>query len=141
MTATTPSAERVALNRMAFGARPGDEERLRSIGLAAYVDEQLRPPSTDDPLTQARLAQATLRIAYAAGTKYTAVDEDRCLALLGLPMPTLWAIHQKAAAGDLPQTEALRAVEELRAATWIRDRKSTRLNSSHVSESRMPSSA
>jgi uncharacterized protein (DUF1800 family) len=121
MLSATPSPERIALNRMAFGARPGDEDRLRGITLRSYVEQQLRPPSiTDDPLTQARLADATLRIAYGAGTNFPAVNEDRRLALLGLRMPTLWSIQQKAAQGMLPSAEVTRAVEELRAATWIR---------------------
>ena len=121
MLSVTPSPERIALNRLAFGARPGDEDRLRSIGLAAYIEEQLRPPPvTDDPMTQARLAQATLRINYGAGTKFAALDEERPLALLGQRMPALWSIQLKVGASELPQAEATRAVEELRAATWIR---------------------
>jgi uncharacterized protein (DUF1800 family) len=31
------------LNRVAFGPRPGDVERVRRIGVDAYIDEQLRP--------------------------------------------------------------------------------------------------
>lgn len=121
MLSATPSSERIALNRMGFGARPGDEERVRSIGLGAYIEEQLHPPRVvDDPLTQARLADATLRINYSAGTKYAAVDEQRGLALIGQRMPALWSVQLKVAASELPQAEATRAVEELRAATWIR---------------------
>jgi uncharacterized protein (DUF1800 family) len=121
MLSATPSSERIALNRMAFGARPGDEELVRSMGYTAYVEAQLRPPTTtDDPLTQARLIQTTLRIAYGAGTKYPAVDEERGLKLLYQPMPTLWAVQQQVAAGMLPQAEVNRAIEELRAATWVR---------------------
>lgn len=121
MLSATPSSERVALNRMAFGARPGDEELVRQIGLRAYVDAQLHPPTgMDDPMTHARLAQAKLRINYGAGTNYPAVDEERGLALLYKPMPDLWSVQQKAAAGTLPFAEVNRAVEELRCATWIR---------------------
>ena len=121
MLSATPSPERVALNRMAFGARPGDEELVRQMGLAAYVEAQLRPPTAiDDPMTQARLAQATLRINYGAGTNYPAIDEERALGLLYKPMPDLWDLQLKVAAGTLPFAEVNRAVEELRAATWIR---------------------
>ncbi|MBM3547944.1 MAG: DUF1800 domain-containing protein [Alphaproteobacteria bacterium] len=121
MPSASPSSERIALNRMGFGARPGDEDRVRAIGLPTYIEQQLRPPPvTDDPLTQARLADATLRISYGAGTNYPAVAEDRRLATLGLRMPDLWSIQQKASQGMLPSTEVRRAVEELRAATWIR---------------------
>src|SRR5262249_6730435 len=31
------------LNRMGFGARPGDVERVREMGLTAYIDRQLHP--------------------------------------------------------------------------------------------------
>ncbi|MCI0340512.1 MAG: DUF1800 domain-containing protein [Planctomycetales bacterium] len=37
-----------ALSRMAFGPRPGDVERVRSIGVPAYVEEQLAPEALDD---------------------------------------------------------------------------------------------
>ena len=36
------------LNRIGFGARPGDVERIRQQGLAAYIDRQLRPEAIDD---------------------------------------------------------------------------------------------
>ena len=37
------------LNRIGFGPRPGDIERVRAIGLQAYIDRQLRPEKVDDP--------------------------------------------------------------------------------------------
>ena len=36
------------LNRIGFGARPGDVDRVRQIGLAAYIDEQLHPERMPD---------------------------------------------------------------------------------------------
>ena len=36
------------LNRIGFGARPGDLQRVRQIGLQAYIDEQLHPESIPD---------------------------------------------------------------------------------------------
>jgi uncharacterized protein (DUF1800 family) len=51
------------LNRVAFGARPGDLERLRAIGVARYIDDQLHPERLADPAMDARLAEfATLRM-------------------------------------------------------------------------------
>jgi uncharacterized protein (DUF1800 family) len=44
------------LNRIGFGPRPGDVERVRAIGLQAYIDRQLRPDKVDDPQIGARLA-------------------------------------------------------------------------------------
>jgi uncharacterized protein (DUF1800 family) len=36
------------LNRIGFGTRPGDIEHIRAIGLAAYIDRQLRPERIAD---------------------------------------------------------------------------------------------
>jgi uncharacterized protein (DUF1800 family) len=44
------------LNRMGYGARPGDVDRVRQLGLAAYIDQQLHPERIADPGMTARLA-------------------------------------------------------------------------------------
>src|SRR5207237_9668629 len=44
------------LNRLGFGARPGDLERVRQLGLAAYIDQQLHPEGLADTQMAARLA-------------------------------------------------------------------------------------
>ncbi|HEY2123902.1 MAG TPA: DUF1800 family protein [Chthoniobacterales bacterium] len=44
-----------ALNRLAYGPRPGDVERVRQIGLEKWIDQQLHPDSIDDSALQQRL--------------------------------------------------------------------------------------
>src|ERR1700687_5539094 len=44
-----------ALNRLAHGPRPGDVERVRQMGLAKWIDQQLNPNSIDDKALEARL--------------------------------------------------------------------------------------
>ena len=44
------------LNRIGFGARPGDVDRVREIGLARYIDQQLYPERVADSALAARLA-------------------------------------------------------------------------------------
>jgi uncharacterized protein (DUF1800 family) len=44
-----------ALNRLAYGPRPGDVERVRQMGLAKWIDQQLNPNSLDDKALEARL--------------------------------------------------------------------------------------
>ena len=44
-----------ALNRLAYGPRPGDIERVRQMGLAKWIDQQLSPNSMDDKALEARL--------------------------------------------------------------------------------------
>jgi uncharacterized protein (DUF1800 family) len=45
-----------ALNRFTFGVRPGDVERVRSMGLDQWFDEQLHPEKINDSAIEARLA-------------------------------------------------------------------------------------
>ena len=46
-----------ALNRLAFGPRPGDVERVKKMGLSAWIEQQLNPNSIDDRVAEARLEQ------------------------------------------------------------------------------------
>jgi uncharacterized protein (DUF1800 family) len=55
-----------ALNRLAYGPRPGDVERVRQMGLAKWIDQQLNPNSIDDKVVEARLdTYPTLRMSSA----------------------------------------------------------------------------
>ena len=44
-----------ALNRLAYGLRPGDIEGIKQIGLAKWIDQQLNPNSINDSAVEARL--------------------------------------------------------------------------------------
>jgi uncharacterized protein (DUF1800 family) len=46
-----------ALNRLAYGPRPGDVERVKRMGLAKWIEQQLNPKSIDDQAMEARLEQ------------------------------------------------------------------------------------
>jgi uncharacterized protein (DUF1800 family) len=55
-----------ALNRLAYGPRPGDVERVRQMGLAKWIEQQLNPNSIDDRAMEARLQDyPTLRMSTA----------------------------------------------------------------------------
>jgi uncharacterized protein (DUF1800 family) len=55
-----------ALNRLTYGPRPGDVERVRQMGLAKWIDQQLNPNSLDDRALDARLENyPTLRMSSA----------------------------------------------------------------------------
>ena len=52
-----------ALNRLAYGPRPGDIERIKKMGLAKWIDEQLNPSAIDDRAVEARVGNyPTLRM-------------------------------------------------------------------------------
>ena len=55
-----------ALNRLGFGPRPGDVERVSEMGLQKWVDRQLHPDSIDDSALDARLQRfPTLKMSSA----------------------------------------------------------------------------
>jgi uncharacterized protein (DUF1800 family) len=60
-SAASPPDETVtiahALNRLTFGPRPGEVERVRKVGLNAWLDQQLHPDRIDDHAVDARLRQ------------------------------------------------------------------------------------
>ncbi|HEX8250521.1 MAG TPA: DUF1800 domain-containing protein [Pyrinomonadaceae bacterium] len=43
------------LNRLGFGARPGDVEKVKSIGLQKYIEQQLNPATISDAAVEAKL--------------------------------------------------------------------------------------
>ena len=54
------------LNRLGFGARPGDVQRVRAMGLNNYINQQLYPEKIDDSESEARLQNLeTLRMSTA----------------------------------------------------------------------------
>jgi uncharacterized protein (DUF1800 family) len=48
-----------ALNRLAFGGRPGDVARIKKMGLARWIDQRLDPARIADPDIETRLARLT----------------------------------------------------------------------------------
>jgi uncharacterized protein (DUF1800 family) len=55
-----------ALNRLGYGPRPGDIERVRQMGLEKWIDEQLDPQSIDDSALDERLSEfRTLKMSSA----------------------------------------------------------------------------
>jgi uncharacterized protein (DUF1800 family) len=55
-----------ALNRLAYGPKPGDIERVKQMGLAKWIEQQLNPNSIDDKAMEARLQDyPTLRMSTA----------------------------------------------------------------------------
>src|ERR1700721_1410837 len=71
-TATQADALHV-LNRLAFGPRPGDIERVMKMGIDSYIDQQLHPETIPMPpelnerlakLSEGEMSQADLITTY-----------------------------------------------------------------------------
>lgn len=48
------------LNRLTFGPRPGDAEKVRAMGISAWIDQQLHPERIPDAATDALVARYTV---------------------------------------------------------------------------------
>lgn len=44
------------LNRLGFGARPGDVERVKSMGISKYIEQQLDPSTVSDALADSKVS-------------------------------------------------------------------------------------
>lgn len=99
-----PPLEVIALNRMAYGPRPGDIERLQTMGFESYVEEQLNP-TAEDPDVDAKLAATRLEIN----------GEQRPLSSLTMSLAELWAVNK-----NEDYAERVHPAEQVRAAAWLR---------------------
>ena len=96
-TTTPPSFAMIALNRMAYGPRPGDVQRVRTMGLPAYIEEQLAPATIDDSACDQRFAARNYKT-------------------LSLSRGELWTGYHKLPAWN----DRLLPWREVRDATWVR---------------------
>jgi len=102
-----PQLEVIALNRMAFGPRPGDLEAFLALGasdeerLQAYVDQQLDPASIDDSECDAKLAEQNF-------------------ATLDLSQEQIWIAYVKREGEANQDNDRYLPVKETRHATFIR---------------------
>lgn len=123
MLAAEPTFERIALNRVTFGARDVDEAYVQSIGWDTYVEEQLNPPDGDDDALATHLAGQTMPITYRGEENeaggWPDVDEDRPLNYLNADTTILLNIAINAGK-TVSFAEQVRVQQELTAASWIR---------------------
>ncbi len=122
-----PTQNRIALNRLTFGARDLEERNVSFTGLQSWLEDQLTPPPGDDFDMATHLAAQTMRITYAASDpastrgSWPAVDEMRPFNYLNLPVPDLWNINRNASSQAISGTERTRVRQELLSATWMRN--------------------
>jgi uncharacterized protein (DUF1800 family) len=112
------SPEAIVMNRMAYGPRPGDLERVRTMGLNAYIEEQLNPNNNDDALCNARLAGAKIKRLIRDSSGNIIVNEVPGLGLVNQTAVQLWSRQRYDMKIDW--TDRMRPFEEVRVSTWIR---------------------
>ena len=119
------------LNRMAFGPRPGDVERVMNMGIDGYIDQQLHPETIPMPpglsarlakLGENELSQADLIKTYRKVIKAAMEDGSGGAPGGGLAMRN--ALYRKMAVrfGELrlvPAIESPRQLEEVMVDFWF----------------------
>ncbi len=64
------------LNRLGYGPRPGDVERVRQMGLANYIAQQFTPERIPDPVVEAKL-QPLRTLAMSPSDLYAAYPQPK----------------------------------------------------------------
>jgi uncharacterized protein (DUF1800 family) len=120
-----------ALNRVAFGPRPGDVDQLMTMGVDAYIDQQLHPETIPMPrqlserlakLSEGERSQAELITTYRKVIKAAMEDPTGGAPGGGLAMRN--ALYKKMAIhfGELrliPAIESPRQLEEVMVDFWF----------------------
>ncbi len=136
------------LNRLGFGPAPGDIDRVRRIGLVAYIDQQLTPARLADDELRARLApfaslsktSRELAVEYfipaqaarrerqqspASGNDASTTADARNASATPRPEPDPAITNERHALAELMQAKILRAayserqLEEVMAEFWF----------------------
>ena len=118
-----------ALNRLGYGPRPGDVERVRKLGLEKWIDHQLHPESLDDSALTARLDRYPSLALSAAKLLDQYPAPDVAAKRLGITVEEyrkrqeeMAKLHATAARamGETPEMVPQRILEELAIAKLIR---------------------
>jgi uncharacterized protein (DUF1800 family) len=104
-----------ALSRLGFGARPGDIERVRAMGLAAWIEGQLEPRRLDDRAAERALA-ALPTLTMSIAELQTAYPRPRPSQKSADPQMTPRELYDRPA----PQKRPIRIVAEMQAARLVR---------------------
>jgi len=114
---------RHTLDRIGFGPRPGDVERVRKIGLDRYIDQQLHPESIPDPRVDSFLRglrsldtrpEQMTRAAWDASRVAAASQEGQRTAEERRQAQRQYQAFQARIIGELQQARIARAVESER---------------------------
>jgi uncharacterized protein (DUF1800 family) len=106
-----------ALNRLTWGPRPGDVDRVAGMGLARWIESQLQPARLDDAALEARLARLeTLRLdsdTLAREYLQPALEERRQAAATRAADPDMTPDDNAPAAPRQPPSEAQRKSRQI----------------------------
>jgi len=110
------------LNRLGYGPRPGDIERVRRTGVAAYIERQLGPSGIPDPAAEQALAG------------YAVLGQSAAQLVTDYPQPTP-QIRQRLAQGEMSRQQIMELYPpERRPAVVIAQMQAARITRAVLSE-------
>src|SRR5687767_10088068 len=84
------------LNRLGFGPRPGDVEKVKKIGIRAYIEQQLNPERISDPVVDRKLAE------YKSLSMKTPEELDKAFPIMALEGERMRGRAFRAEEGEKP---------------------------------------
>ncbi|MBA3767619.1 MAG: DUF1800 domain-containing protein [Acidobacteria bacterium] len=113
------------LNRLGFGVRPGDLERVRALGLENYIRQQLAPEKIIDTMAEAKVRNLTT-LSLSTAELYAKYPQPgallRRLERRGELPPELAALRENRVKGQGAQPDVAAATTKPDGATAMRDR-------------------
>jgi uncharacterized protein (DUF1800 family) len=97
-----------ALNRLAFGPRPGDLARIRAMGVDKWINEQLDPAQIDDRHASSLIASA-----------FPALEKDAASLMREYPLPNLVQAQARRDGDGMSREDSLRLRDAARASQRI----------------------
>lgn len=113
------------LNRLTFGARPGDEEKVRSMGVQAFIDAQLNPgsiPESPDVIAQIKKTSNSLNV---PSSQLLAVMRSEMIQRKAKQKAELDAEAQSKKQGQMTDDQGLDQVKKLKKALGPNSKKLT----------------
>ncbi len=120
---TPPSAPEIdpvshAINRLTFGARPGDHAHVTALGVEAFIEEQLAPKRIEDALCERVMRHEFESLADPEGTLFPRTGDTRdplqqifpAMKDKGARVSHLYEFKDKVLLDDLTRATLLRAV-------------------------------
>ncbi len=110
------------LNRLGYGPRPGDIERVRRMGVAAYIERQLGPSGIPDPAAEQALAS------------YAVLAQSAAQLVTEYPQPSP-QVRQRLAQGEMSRQQIMELYPpERRPAVVIAQMQAARVTRAVLSE-------
>lgn len=115
----TPTTEMLLLNKLGYGPNDYSLARIRELGIKPYIEEQLNPIDSDDPILIKKLQQLSYPIDYetvlSSGARHI-VKENRPYKVQDNPLSAYWPLYSD----SVPYAEKVYPAKQVIGATILR---------------------